>query len=178
MVLFFSRLLCYTLPEVIVMTRWIIRPMLQKDAWEIFRWKYEGIYAFYNHMDESAPPESPEASLEDSFVVCCNDGQIIGHLHFGEDGRIPTEEKNVYPPDYLDIGLGMRPDLCGKGNGAEFVKMGLAFAKEKYDTNRFRLSVAAFNERAIKVYERSGFVKRLQVTNAYFKNQFYIMTTV
>ena len=57
MVLFFSRLLCYTLPEVIVMTQWIIRPMLQKDAWEISRWKYEGIYAFYNHMDESAPPE-------------------------------------------------------------------------------------------------------------------------
>ncbi len=159
------------------MRKAIIRPMLQKDAWEISHWKYEGIYAFYNKSDEMAVPQTPNATVKDSFVVCWEDGQMIGHFHFGHSGQIPTEEKNVYEPGYLDIGLGMRPDLCGKGNGTAFVEMGLAFARKTYQTNRFRLSVAAFNERAVKVYERVGFSKTCVVTNAYFKNLFYIMTT-
>jgi ribosomal-protein-alanine N-acetyltransferase len=34
---------------------------------------------------------------------------------------------------------------------------GLEFARERYAPARFRLAVAAFNQRAIRVYERAGF---------------------
>ena len=57
----------------------------------------------------------------------------------------------------LDVGLGMRPDLTGRGLGEEFVHAGLRFARETYSPPAFRLTVATFNQRAIRVYERAGF---------------------
>jgi ribosomal-protein-alanine N-acetyltransferase len=37
------------------------------------------------------------------------------------------------------------------------VHAGLRFARETYSPPAFRLTVAAFNHRAIRVYERAGF---------------------
>jgi ribosomal-protein-alanine N-acetyltransferase len=51
----------------------------------------------------------------------------------------------------------MRPDLTGRGLGEEFVHAGLRFARETYSPPAFRLTVAAFIRRAIRVYERVGF---------------------
>jgi ribosomal-protein-alanine N-acetyltransferase len=55
------------------------------------------------------------------------------------------------------IGLGLRPDCTGKGLGQAFVEAGLEYAKQKFDPATFRLSVATFNRRAIRVYEKVGF---------------------
>lgn len=148
-----------------------IVPMTEDDARMISDWKYEGDYSFYNHSQENRD------GLMDGTHFACLDaqGELIGYFCYGADARIPTMEENVYPEGYLDIGLGLRPDLCGKGLGLSFLQEGLRYAKERYQEDQYRLSVAAFNERAIKVYERAGFVKEQMVTNAYFRNSFHIM---
>jgi [ribosomal protein S18]-alanine N-acetyltransferase len=51
----------------------------------------------------------------------------------------------------------MRPDLTGQGLGIGYLLAGLQFARETFSPERFTLSVATFNERAIVVYERAGF---------------------
>ena len=150
--------------------------MLQKHAWEISKWKYNGIYSFYNRPDNSRPANNSDIPIDDSFVVYDNNGTLIGHFHFGSDAQIPTIENYEYTCDYLDMGLGLRPDLCGRGYGAQFTTLGIEFAQKHYGSKKFRLSVASFNERAQKVYEQIGFRKRCKVTNSYFKNKFYIMT--
>lgn len=57
------------------------------------------------------------------------------------------------------LGLGMRPDLTGRGRGGAFLGEILRFVRENYSYERIRVEVASFNQRAIRVYERAGFVK-------------------
>lgn len=67
-----------------------------------------------------------------------------------------------------EIGLGLRPDLTGVGIGGSFLDAGLRFAAADLGANSYTLAVAAFNHRAIAVYERAGFreVRRyLHATN-------------
>ncbi len=152
-----------------------IVPRLEKHEEAISRWRYEGEYAFYN--PEPFQAEYPDrVAAEDSFVWLDAGGGILGHVSYGADGRIPTAEGYPYPEDYLDMGLGLRPDLCGQGLGGKFIALCLAFGAGRYQAGRFRLTVAAFNQRAVKAYQRAGFSIVCEVTHPVFHNQFYIMT--
>ena len=59
--------------------------------------------------------------------------------------------------DVAEIGLGLRPALTGRGLGAASLEAGLRFAADRFGARGFALAVAAFNRRAITVYERAGF---------------------
>jgi RimJ/RimL family protein N-acetyltransferase len=43
--------------------------------------------------------------------------------------------------------------------GAKFLSSGLDFARDTLSAKEFRLTVATFNKRAIKTYQRVGFKK-------------------
>lgn len=123
--------------------------MTQEQAEEIaFNWHYDAEYSFY---DMEADPEDlvefldPEKRGDSNFVVT-KDSDIIGFFSF-----------NKVAIHTIDIGLGMRPNLIGNGNGLEFVRAGLEFAISKYKPGKITLSVATFNQRAIKVYRKIGF---------------------
>jgi [ribosomal protein S18]-alanine N-acetyltransferase len=102
-------------------------------------WRYPPPYDFYD--GDVDPVRNPERFYEARDEA----GELIGFYYF---------EPN--PPD-LDYGLGLRPDLTGRGLGLEFFQAGLAFARERYRPQRVYLHVAEFNERARLVYERAGF---------------------
>lgn len=51
----------------------------------------------------------------------------------------------------VELGLGLRPDLTGQHHGLGFVQAGMEFARAKYAPHQFRLDVAVFNQRAIRV---------------------------
>lgn len=148
-----------------------IEPMTREYAEKIANWAYEGEYAFYS--GDGTVDESFQDG--DHFVCLDEQREAAGYFCFGKDARIPTKENFEYSPEYLDIGLGMRPDLCGRGWGADFIRLGLDYARKFYGKDRFRLSVASFNERAIKVYQRVGFRMQCQVINRYYGNLFFIM---
>jgi ribosomal-protein-alanine N-acetyltransferase len=103
-------------------------------------WRYPPPYDFYDgDVDPVLNPERYFGAFDER-------GELVGFYYF--------EPK---PPD-LDYGLGLRPDLVGRGLGLEFFLAGLEFARERYESRRVYLHVAEFNERAIRVYERAGFV--------------------
>ena len=122
----------------------------QKDAEAIAGWHYEELYSFY---DWSADPDDlrelldPALRGEAYWAVRDGAGELVGHFSFK-----PKEGA-------VEIGLGLRPDLTGRGLGADFLTAGLEFARGRFAPERFTLAVATFNERAIKVYERAGFVR-------------------
>jgi len=124
--------------------------MTIRYAEEIDGWHYEDVYSFY---DLSEDPEDRKEFLDSSqwanayFAVLDDAGGLAGYFVFEEDG------------EDLVLGLGMRPDLTGRGLGAAFLQAGLAFARKRCQPKAFRLSVAAFNRRAIRAYEKAGFAR-------------------
>jgi [ribosomal protein S18]-alanine N-acetyltransferase len=123
--------------------------MTQKEAEEIaYDWHYDGEYAFYNM-------EADEEDLTE-FLDPQSRGETVFTVHKAEEvaGFISAcSPKN----GVCEIGLGMRPDLTGNGMGSGFLKAGLSFVINEFKPGKITLSVAAFNKRAIKVYEKNGF---------------------
>ena len=127
-----------------------IAQMTQEDAEEIVGWRYEPPYDFYDgDSDEEDLAALLSAERREGYAFSAKDadGHVVGFFSFGRDARVVV------------VGLGLRPELTGLGLGTEFVERGLEFARGRFAPTLFRLSVAAFNERAIVVYERAGFVR-------------------
>jgi ribosomal-protein-alanine N-acetyltransferase len=123
----------------------------QEDAEAIAKWHYDEPYSFYDwSVDADDVRELLDPSLRGEVYWAVEDdaGKLVGHFSFK-----PREERT------LEIGLGLRPDLTGRGLGGAFLAAGLTFARERFEPERFVLAVATFNERAIKVYERAGFAR-------------------
>ncbi len=125
-----------------------LKPMDETCARAIAGWHYEGIYAFYD-MDQD--PEDlaelldPGSWSDRYYAVIGADGALVGFFYL--------ERK----PEGVEIGLGLRPDLTGQGTGLTFLEAGLSFARKRYGPVPFWLSVATFNERAIRLYRNAGF---------------------
>jgi [ribosomal protein S18]-alanine N-acetyltransferase len=117
-----------------------IAPATEQTFDELARWRYPAPYDFYD--GDVDPVLNPERFYEARDEA----GELIGFLYFEEQGD-----------GVVEIGLGLRPDLTGRGLGLDFVHAGLDFARERFAPSRIVLNVAAFNKRAIAVYERAGF---------------------
>ncbi len=123
-------------------------PMSQRQARAVAAWRYDPPYDFY---DMVADPEDLAELLDPvqragrDFAVLGDPGGLVGSFMFKHQG------------DTVEVGLGLRPDRTGCGDGLSFLLAGLEFACGRYAPARFRLAVAAFNPRAIRVYERAGF---------------------
>src|SRR5262249_27894317 len=107
--------------------RWRIEPANAESLAEVATWRYEPPYDFYN--DDGRPVRNPERF----FAVRDEQDRLVGFLYF-EERRL-----GVF------YGLGMRPDLTGRGLGLGFVRLGLEFAHERFPGRRVILDVADFN---------------------------------
>ena len=125
------------------------RPMTREWACQIQEWTYEAPYDFYNQ----SPSEEGIAELM-TYQVIVEEHELIGFYCIGSPAQVPN---STYPYclEFTDIGLGMRPDLTGKGYGKSFVTYVMERAMER--GKPLRLTVASFNERAIHLYETVGF---------------------
>ena len=152
----------------------VFTPMTEADARAILACRYEGQYAVYNSPDaalghdfdplvELLDPGSPHFAVRESNDA--TDVPPLGFFGYGSACEVSAAETQGLATPYLlrpdgsaTIGLGLRPDLTGQGRGLALVKAGLAYARDHYHPALFRLYVFEWNQRAIRVYERAGFV--------------------
>lgn len=105
--------------------------MTEEYAKQISHWTYEGEYSIYSFQ----PDEETLAELLDGSYFACTLGQeLVGYFCFGASATIPTLPGSVSLPqgDFLDFGLGMRPDLCGQGRGKEFMQAGFCLESRNF----------------------------------------------
>ncbi|WP_247901506.1 GNAT family N-acetyltransferase [Paenibacillus pabuli] len=134
-------------------------PMRLADAETIVTWTYENEYAMYSFSESNE--DIHELMNGEYFSVLDERERLVGFICCGESARVPGGITiGLYQEEgYLDIGLGLDPDLTGQKIGSVFLKQSLVFLQNQFKSSQFRLVVATFNERAIKVYERTGFQK-------------------
>jgi RimJ/RimL family protein N-acetyltransferase len=119
--------------------RLTVAPASDETFAEMATWRYEPPYDFYDGDQE------PVLNPERFFAALDEDGSLVGFYYVEEKGAA------------VEIGLGLRPALTGRGLGAEFFETGVDFLRSRLPGRPVVLNVAAFNVRAIKVYERAGF---------------------
>jgi diadenosine tetraphosphate (Ap4A) HIT family hydrolase/RimJ/RimL family protein N-acetyltransferase len=130
------------------MMNFTFKKMTQQQAEVIASWKYDGIFAFYDMTaDEEDYKEFIDPALRsENYFAVFKEEELAGFFCYQRtDGN------------FVEIGLGMSPLYTGQGNGATFIKAGLEFGQSYFNPGGFCLSVATFNERAIKVYKKLGF---------------------
>ncbi|MCR8636204.1 GNAT family N-acetyltransferase [Paenibacillus radicis (ex Xue et al. 2023)] len=129
-----------------------IAPLTEAHCMDICTWSYPAPYNIYNwspwdimlsEQEEFADAELREQQYR---AVLDEDGLMYGFAQFFPITGVTR------------LGLGMRPELCGRGHGVEFVRAIAAEAKRKAPTNEIDLEVLSWNIRAFRVYEKAGFV--------------------
>lgn len=118
-------------------------------------WHYEEPYNFYDLQADIEDYEEfihPE-TRKNTYSVFRDDNELIGYITFNNNC------------DSIEIGLGMKPNLTGKGLGECFLNNSIMFTQTLFPSmNRITLRVASFNKRAIKVYKRCGFKEVGKIT--------------
>jgi ribosomal-protein-alanine N-acetyltransferase len=116
----------------------VFTPMNDEEARAVVSWRYETPYDFYDMAND---PEGPEELLgpperREGYYAVRSDGELVGFFSFGPGGQLPSFD---YADDgSLDIGLGLRPDLTGKGLGLESLLGGLEFGRRHFTPAGFR----------------------------------------
>lgn len=136
------------------MKNYFIAPLTHDQASEIITWVYEPPYDVYNVSGEDALTDY----LDGSYYGVTDKGKLIGFICFGKSAQVPNDTGVYHNMTLTDMGLGLKPDLCGQGLGYAFIASGMSYGKERLGFDGYRLSVISTNQRAIKVYQTLGFV--------------------
>ena len=117
-------------------------------------WHYDGQYAFYDMKNDQEDYDeiiSPKLRKNNYFQVLDTNDNLVAFFCLD-----PDKKKR----EQVEVGLGLAPNLTGHGRGSEFMSVIENYIKNNYDYQVIVLAVAEFNMRAIKVYQRAGYVKR------------------
>jgi RimJ/RimL family protein N-acetyltransferase len=150
-------------------------PIDEQAASEIVRWCYEPPYEIYNLEDSK---ESIQYALDPQYnytVMRDESGRLVGFCSFGVDGQVPGGD---YRAEALDIGMGICPDFTGKGLGSSFVRAVLDFAEKEFHPKTYRVTIAAFNRRARRVWEKNGFQQVQSFIHADSRREFCVYTRI
>lgn len=149
-------------------------PADEASAREFLRWKYKSPYEIYNYAPEHFEQDlvyhlDPGNNIYSMF----REGALIGYCSFRQDARVPGGD---YSEEALDIGLMIKPELTGRGQGSEYVKDVIHFARTQFIPRRLRVTILKTNLRAQRVWEKNGFQKTQEFTRDTDRVPFVILT--
>ena len=128
-----------------------LAPLTRDQAVEVCAWRYPAPYDVYD-MTRADPDELADPAS--GFHALTGDGRLVGFRSFGPDGQVPGW---AYDDAALDTGGGLHPGLVGQGLGREAIRAGLAYGRARFAPTAYRMTVASFNTRALRVVESLGF---------------------
>ena len=137
-----------------------INPIDEASVRKLLSWRYDPPYDIYN-LGPDAGEEVMQFFLDPQnayYSIVDEQNELVAFCCFGADAQVPGGD---YSADALDIGMGVRPDLTGQSRGDTYAGAVLDFARRTFAPPAFRVTVADFNRRALRVWEKAGF-RRIQ----------------
>ena len=133
-----------------------LRPVTDADIREFVTWRYDSPYDVY---DIAMDPDEAVGYFLGADIRChalVDGDEVVGYCTFGHDAQVPGGDYNV---DALDIGLGVKPSRTGSGAGHRYVAAVVALAGETFEPRQLRVTIAAGNGRALRVWSNAGFAE-------------------
>jgi ribosomal-protein-alanine N-acetyltransferase len=131
-------------------------PMDEAAARAVLAWHYPPPYEVYNEETGSMEQVVQEVLRPDYhyYRMAEDSDPLVAYCCFGADARVAGGD---YALAALDLGLMVRPDLNGQGRGVQFATAVLTFAQQNFPQKVWRVTIAEFNRRAQRVWQRLGF---------------------
>ena len=157
----------------------LLRPITADDVRHIITWRYESPYDIYN-MGSGLDDAIELAEAIDYFLrpqyhfqamLRHPADELAGFCSFGSDGQVAGGD---YRHPAVDIGMGVHPQYTGRGLGTTFAGAAIDFALAHFKPPQLRVTIAEFNRRAQKVWERHGFAPVQHFLSLYSKRPFII----
>lgn len=109
----------------------------ESDARAILSWQYEPPYDFYNNLGKDTKLLQHFLDAQNNFYSIFESRELVAYCSFGQDGQVAGGD---YREEALDIGMGLRPNLTGRGKGVEYVNTVLEFADTWFKPKVFRVT--------------------------------------
>ncbi len=119
-------------------------------AKQIAEWVYTDEYAVYNMpsftemVNKNYSLVNPERAKD--FLCFALNNELVGYVKI-----------NKKPNNIIFLGIGLKPNLTGKGLGKKVLTAGIEQALFSYPNVKLMLEVRSWNARAIKCYTAVGF---------------------
>jgi ribosomal-protein-alanine N-acetyltransferase len=139
--------------------RVVVDELSEADIDSMVTWRYGGDYALYDFR------EADRATLLDpanQFLGIRQAGELIGHVCLGVEARVAGMTED---PQLVDLGVGMRPDVAGRGESRRLMPALMAALERQLGTVSFRAVIKAWNTRALRAAEHAGFTVSGQLEN-------------
>lgn len=124
--------------------------MTNEYAKEIQSWVYDGEYAVYNmpSYDEMIAKNyalvNPQKA--NNFLCYKINNELVAFV------KLNLKENNV-----VYLGIGLKPNLTGKGLGKKVLMAGIEQTLLRYPNSKLMLEVRSWNKRAVNCYKAVGF---------------------
>ena len=119
-------------------------------ASQIADWKYDGEYSVYDMPSIEKMKEKGYGILKeeraDNYICYLIDKELVAYVNMKE-----MEDKRIF------VGIGLKPEYCGHGNGNYFLNDSLEEIKKRFPGQGIYLEVRSWNKRAINAYLKVGF---------------------
>ncbi|HSG45832.1 MAG TPA: GNAT family N-acetyltransferase [Anaerolineales bacterium] len=133
-------------------------PTDETSAREFLKWKYEAPYEIYNYDPANYDKDlASHLDPKNNIHSMYRDGELIGYCSFGRDAQVPGGD---YSEEAIDIGLMIKPELTGQGQGTGFVANIIQYAIETYKPSKLRVTILDSNTRAKRVWEKNDFQQK------------------
>lgn len=130
-------------------------PTDEASARQFLKWKYEPPYEIYNYSPEHFEEDlAYHLDLANNLYSLYREDELFGYCSYGRDAQVPGGD---YSEEALDIGMMIKPELTGQGQGSNHANEVIRYGISKYKPKKLRVTILESNLRARRVWEKNGF---------------------